>query len=1072
MKDDVNAGHVKPDVTQKVPVPDDVSQSDVKSMLSGFLSQRAPPALPCPKSEDDAESLKKHHVRSPLNSPSMDEEESFPPPAPPPTYSASGNIPALKDDPKFERYLRMLKMGLPIDVAKHAMIRDGLDPSILDHDHNKPVGPPLKDDPKFQKYFKMLKMGIQIGQVKHCLAQDGLNPDIMDQDHNIPVVAIEKRQMQKKKETHRRARLHWKTITNVVKNSLWSTVDKEVDDFEIDEEEFNELFQVDLKESAKSTTPTTTAKKKGAAVRVIDAKRANNGGIILARLKMTHDQMADAVDRIDAALLTAEQIENIIGYLPTKEERDALEKYMLDGGQDAAEKFDGLCECEKFMVSMMTVKHAKRKIKALLFKLQFMKCLESIAKDAQMIDTACDELVNSNRLRQLLGIILQFGNRLNTAGSNSKRKAGAFSLDSLSKLSQAKAFDKKTTFLHYIILIVQRNNEILLKFYDDIPTVLEAEKIFWDQCQQDLEEVENQLENVRRISLHESKAKERFLSQPGNDDESLGEMELTLEEEVMALRATPTGMFTLGAIKQVSALREKIEETKKKCARVKEYFGETGKDTSPTEIFSAFSKFTRDFQKAKDEVFSTVHKRLREDRKKARIQTPNKSRSLPPKNLERSRNQPLMRASSHQPNMGKLFSDIQQRQPSSTASASVHGSSITSNGPSSSRAGLLHSIKEQKSSPETNISSSRAGLLNSIKEQQSQPMNNIGASKAGLMDAIQRTEQYIKHDIPNAVGRTAIKERQLSSAIESAPKSNTSYRSENDVRVEINDESRTDIRPPSERSTHRRRAMSNRADEKTSASPLTQDSRVDIQPPPERSSHQVRNATNRTEFQGEVEPAVAPLHDQRVDIQSSNERSSHQRRNMNNNQTAPQVDVAPASLPEPKIGILPISERSTHRRRLVFNRAEKPDEATPTQSHEPATVSSHRRGLSSHRRSRNFHDRIDSTTEATSIPTRTPNPASPSPPSISTHSRSTHMRESMRQKALRRQRYTTSNQSSSDNSSTPQNNDMAAAAAVAVANVRTMSSSNTTTKTTRSPRETMRNHRRQRVEAAKARRSS
>lgn len=57
-----------------------------------------------------------------------------------------------------------------------------------------------------------------------------------------------------------------------------------------------------------------------------------------------------------------------------------LEKYMLEGGQDAAEKFDGLCECEKFMVSMMTVKHAKRKVSALLFKLQFISCLQSIAE--------------------------------------------------------------------------------------------------------------------------------------------------------------------------------------------------------------------------------------------------------------------------------------------------------------------------------------------------------------------------------------------------------------------------------------------------------------------------------------------------------------------------------------------------------------------------------------------------------------------------------------------------------------------------------------------------------------------
>ena len=81
----------------------------------------------------------------------------------------------------------------------------------------------------------------------------------------------------------------------------------------------------------------------------------------------------------DGTNLTPEQIENIIEFLPSREERKLLEAYMLEGGQDAAEKFDGLCECEKFMVSMMTVKHAKRKVRALLFRLQFMGCLQSIA---------------------------------------------------------------------------------------------------------------------------------------------------------------------------------------------------------------------------------------------------------------------------------------------------------------------------------------------------------------------------------------------------------------------------------------------------------------------------------------------------------------------------------------------------------------------------------------------------------------------------------------------------------------------------------------------------------------------
>ncbi|KAL3921678.1 MAG: hypothetical protein SGILL_002621 [Bacillariaceae sp.] len=702
-----------PDVARKVEVPDDVSQSDVKSMLSSFLGSRAAPALPLPAKEDDTVALKKHHVKSPT-SVSPKEADSSPPPPPPPSYKISGSMPALKDDPKFERYFRMLKMGLPLEVAKHAMVRDGLDPSVLDLDPEKPIGVPLKEDPKFEKYFKMVKIGISMEQVKHSMERDGLNPAIMDQDHNLPVITVEKRQEKKTKDTHRRARLHWKTIGNVVRNSLWAKVEDEVTDIDIDEEEFNELFKADLKGSSNANKAVNHSKKKGAAVRVIDSKRANNGGIILARLKMTHDEMADAVDRIDSDVLSAEQIENIIEYLPTKEEREALEKYMLEGGQDAAEKFDGLCECEKFMVSMMTVKHAKRKIRALLFKLQFMSCMESIAEDAQTIDNACDELSHSNRFRQLMGIILQFGNRLNTAGVNSKGKAGAFTLDSLLKLKEAKAFDKKTTFLHYIILIVQRNNEILLKYYDDLPTVLKADKVFWDQCQQDLEEVENQLENVRRISLYEAKMKKQFKLQRGkkdsqSDDESLGDMDLSLEEEVELLRATPSGVFTLGAIKQVSALRDKIDRTNSKFTRVLEYFGEETRKMQPHELFNTITVFTRDFQKAKEEVFSTVHKRLREDRKKARNQTPKQKNGLPPTGPERSSAaKPMVRASDHQPNMSSMFNQIQQRGPSSDG----NGTSSSTNRPQSAYRNMQYQPRipeESTSSPSpSSIASSAA----------------------------------------------------------------------------------------------------------------------------------------------------------------------------------------------------------------------------------------------------------------------------------------------------------------------------------------------------------------------------
>lgn len=610
---------------------------------------------------------------------------------------SASSLPALKDDPDYERYFKMLKMGLPMEVVKHAMTRDGLDPSVMDGDHNKPVGVPLKHDPEYAKYFKMLSIGLPMDAVKHAMERDGLDSTVMDQDHDLPAHTNKKKDDDdepKEKDSHRRARLHWKPLRKVTKNSLWAKIDQDdtLGNIEIDEEEFQELFQVDKATEAvpKAVANSSSSGKRGA-VRVIDPKRANNGGIILARLKMSHDDMADAVDRINENSLTAEQIENIIEYLPTKDERKALEAYMLGGGQDAAEKFDGLCECEKFMVSMMTVKHAKRKVRALLFKLQFQTCLEDIYRDTVAIESACDELCNSVRLRQLLGIVLTFGNRLNTAG-NGQRKAGAFTLDSLLKLNQAKAFDKKTTFLHYIILIVRRNNELLLNFKDDLPTVFEADKVYWDQCVNDLEEVENQLENVRKIALYQARQAVSFRQRRKkreDDEESLSDADvsLSLAEEVEALRATPIGMFTLSAIKYVSSLRDKVEDTKAKYSRLLEYFGEEEGKMQPHELFSTIVVFSRDFDKAKETVFEQEKKKMREERKrqakgKSQVakqqQVVGRPPTYSPANQERkTADHSMLKASNFQPSMSSVLSELKSRTspaPAEQACAPVYSS--------------------------------------------------------------------------------------------------------------------------------------------------------------------------------------------------------------------------------------------------------------------------------------------------------------------------------------------------------------------------------------------------------------
>lgn len=140
------------------------------------------------------------------------------------------------------------------------------------------------------------------------MKRDGLDPAIMD-----VIITYQQRadlsdnqdgevEEDRPKDTYRRTRLHWEILRQVRASSLWAKIDNdpELEDIHIDEEEFAQLFQAELtpNQPTNKSLVSSSAKRKGAAVRVIESKQANNGGIILARLKLTHDEMADAVDRM------------------------------------------------------------------------------------------------------------------------------------------------------------------------------------------------------------------------------------------------------------------------------------------------------------------------------------------------------------------------------------------------------------------------------------------------------------------------------------------------------------------------------------------------------------------------------------------------------------------------------------------------------------------------------------------------------------------------------------------------------------------------------------------------------
>ena len=216
----------------------------------------------------------------------------------------------LKDDPKYSKYFKMIKIGIPLPAVKQAMVKDGLDPNIIDGNPNEPASSeskiPLKDDPKYSKYLKMISIGLPKGAAQQAMMKDGLDPSVLDGDLNLPAISSstaknKKIQPKKPKDKHRRTRLHWDSLHEEVisSNSVWAMVndDKDIDDIHIDEAEFENLFKADISANKKQSTSPQQSRK-SSIVKVIDPKRANNGGIILARIKLTYEEIATAIERM------------------------------------------------------------------------------------------------------------------------------------------------------------------------------------------------------------------------------------------------------------------------------------------------------------------------------------------------------------------------------------------------------------------------------------------------------------------------------------------------------------------------------------------------------------------------------------------------------------------------------------------------------------------------------------------------------------------------------------------------------------------------------------------------------
>jgi len=126
-------------------------------------------------------------------------------------------------------------------------------------------------------------------------------------------------------------------------------------------------------------------------------------------------------------------------FLPSDEERKGIIAYLDQAKSEEERKtlYADLSECEKYMYAMIGVENAPQKFDCMLFRVQFRPRLDDILDGVRILETACNEVRSSERLREVIAIILSLVNEINTGGDGNE--AIGFSLDALLKLNEVSA---------------------------------------------------------------------------------------------------------------------------------------------------------------------------------------------------------------------------------------------------------------------------------------------------------------------------------------------------------------------------------------------------------------------------------------------------------------------------------------------------------------------------------------------------------------------------------------------------------------------------------------------------------
>lgn len=240
-----------------------------------------------------------------------------------------------------------------------------------------------------------------------------------------------------------RIQLHAKK--EVSSSSVWDTIEEP----EVDFEEFVELFSKSaVKEKKQPLSDTITKSKAKQVVKLLNNKRSQAVGILMSSLHLDMKDIQHAVLNLDYTVVDLETLQALYENRAQQEELDKIQKHVkASKDKDSSKPLD---KPEQFLYELSVIPNFSGRVFCILFQNSFNECMCSLMRKLDVLRRVCTELKDGETVKQVLGLVLAFGNFMN-GGNRTRGQADGFTLDILPKLKDVKSSDGSKSLLTYIV---------------------------------------------------------------------------------------------------------------------------------------------------------------------------------------------------------------------------------------------------------------------------------------------------------------------------------------------------------------------------------------------------------------------------------------------------------------------------------------------------------------------------------------------------------------------------------------------------------------------------------------------